>query len=204
MRCRGCELGDLGLPQNLGAGPPDAEVAVVGINPSVQTTDAERGAFLLGRLATRPEVWARRHSLRIRGAARAMVALAEFSGLDVCRTYSTNLVKCATPSNRAPTREEVDACLGTHLRAELEGLPELRAVLAFGACVGRALLGSSDFGATGTLEGTTAEVLVLRHPIYTLRRWTKRSSEGTKIRTFLRRWAPSSVRTGAFTRRVPR
>jgi uracil-DNA glycosylase family 4 len=203
VRCRECPLGELGLPQNLGAGPADAEVAVVGINPSVHATDGDAGAFLLGRLARRPEIWARRGALRIRGAARAFVALAEFSGLDVCRAYSTNLVKCATPSNRRPTAEEVETCRRTHLKAELEGLLELRVVLAFGACVGTALLGSSDFGATGTLEGTTAEVLLLRHPVYTLRRWTKRSSEGAKIRTFLRRWAPSSAGVGGFTRRVP-
>jgi uracil-DNA glycosylase family 4 len=200
VRCDRCHLGALGLPQNLGTGPPDAEVAVVGINPSVRAVDGEVGAFLLGRLT---RVWEHRNTLRIRGAARAFVALAEYSGLDVRRTYSTNAVKCATPANRRPTWEEVETCRRIHLTRELEELPNLRVVLAFGACVGEALLGSSDFGATGTVEGTTAEAIVLRHPIYVLRKWTQVGAEGARIGEFLRRYAPNSVRAEAFARRIP-
>jgi uracil-DNA glycosylase len=190
--CRACGLGGSGLPNCPAAGPPDAVVAVVGINPSVNADDGDRGAFLAPDLA---RFWAsgRWRALRLRGAARAFAAVADEAGLDLERVFSANVVRCATPRNRRPTDEELRTCHRKYLKRELERLPELRAVLAFGACVGT-VLGLSDFGATATIDGTLAEGILLRHPVSTLRKWTRVSTEATTIREFLTRCAPTSLR----------
>jgi uracil-DNA glycosylase len=193
--CRACGLGELELPRSSGFGPDDAEVAVVGINPAVRAKPGLRGAFLIADLA---RIWGtgRWRALRLVGAERAFAGIADAAGLRLERVYSTNAVKCATPGNRRPTDEELRRCHETHLRTELEALPNLRVVLAFGACVGT-VLGLSDFGATVTIEGTIARGILLRHPVATLRRWTRLSKEATTIREFLRRLSPSSTTEGS-------
>jgi uracil-DNA glycosylase len=192
FRCRHCRLSSPRLTYCIGAGPRDAEVAVVGINPAVRAKPGVRGAFIVPILA---RFWAsgRWRALRLRGAERAFAHVADAAGLDLARVYSTNAVKCATPGNREPTKEELRTCHENHLKRELEALPNLRVVLAFGRCVGT-VLGLSDFDATATIDGTTAEGLLLRHPVATLRRWTRLSREATTIGEFLGRWSPSSLR----------
>jgi DNA polymerase len=190
FRCELCPLGSPRLTYCVGAGPIDAEVAVVGINPAVRAVPGIRGAFIIPILARAGRRW---RALRLVGAERAFAHLADEAGLRLDRVYSTNAVKCATPGNREPTAEELRTCHANHLKRELEALPNLRVVLAFGRCVGT-VLGLSDFGATTTVEGTIAQGLLLRHPVATLRRWTRLSKEATTIREFLRRWSPSSTR----------
>lgn len=191
--CSRCGLHRHRATYCVGYGRPDAEaeVAVVGINPAVRAKAGVRGAFLTGDLA---RIWrsGRWRSLRLVGAERAFVALADRAGLDVSLIYSTNAVKCSTPKNRPPTERELRRC-HVHLRRELEALPNLRVVLAFGRCVGT-VLGLSDFGLSRTIEGTTAEGILLRHPISTLRRWTNLDRDATTMKAFLKRWSPSSIR----------
>jgi uracil-DNA glycosylase len=191
--CRACGLGGLGLPKLRAVGPPDAEVAVVGINPSVRTMNFEAGAFFVPTLA---KFWAsgRWRALRLGGSPRAFAAIADGAGLDLARVFSANLVKCATPGNRRPTPEEVTTCAERFLRRELEALPDLRAVLIFGRVAGVAL-GLSDFGEVSPVEGTAAVGILLRHPISTLRKWTRLPTETETVRGFLTRFAPSSLRT---------
>lgn len=193
--CRACELGSLGLPRCFGDGPTLAEVAVVGINPSIRAKDGVAGAFnapFYGRI----QATGRLSAIKKVGADRAFVAIADGAGLDIARIYSTNTVKCATPGNRAPKPEEVRTCVGKYLRRELEALPILRAVLVFGRVSGDAL-GLSEFGQTRTVEGTIATACLFRHPIATLRRWTRLNRETTKLREFLKRFAPSSTRAAS-------
>lgn len=196
--CRACALGSLGLAKSDGFGPTGALVAVVGINPSVRAGVGKTvsGAFLipfLDRMQSRGRPFS---ALRLVGAERAFAALVEESGLDLSEVYSTNGVKCATPGNRKPTYAEVRTCRETYLLEELGSLLNLRAVLVFGKSPGESL-GLSAFGATATIEGTTAEGILLKHPVATLRKWTTLRRRASTIREFLRKWSPTSLR-GAF------
>lgn len=193
LRCAECDLS--GAPRTFGYGNPDAEVAVVGINPSVKTRGAGwKGAFLAPYLAVLREV--RMTPPPLSGAARAFLALSNEVGLILRGVYSTNAVKCVTPGNRPPHALEAIKCHRVHLRAELEGLDRLRAVLVFGRSAGR-VLGLSDFGSEATVDGTLARARLFRHPIYVLRRWTQLDAEAAKIRAFLTRCAPTSLGSSA-------
>lgn len=180
--CRACDLGFLGLPRCVGYGPVVAEVAVVGINPSVRAVDGET-AF---RVADFVRVGERAAGLRLTGALRAFWHLSRLSGLELSLAYVTNAVKCATPGNRVPTAEEIEACLRSHLTLEMSSLGNLRRVLVLGRIVG-AHLGLSDFGCHRTLDGTLAEATLLRHPVATLRRWTRLPVEAAAWRSALGR-----------------
>ena len=177
--CRACGLGCLELPRCVGFGPASAEVAIVGLNPSVRAAGAGCvGCFLIPTLA---RLGRRAAALKLQGAARAFYHLSREAGVDLRRVYATNAVKCATPGNRALSPEEVRTCGTTHLTTELETLPNLRTVLVFGAAAG-AFLGLSDFGARTRVEGTLAEAVLLRHPISTLRKWTNLGRDARRLR----------------------
>jgi len=156
----------------VGYGPAGAAVAIVGINPSVRAVDGET-AFRVADLA---RAGARAGGLRLTGALRAFWHLSALAGLDLREVYVTNAVKCATPGNRRPTAEEIERCAETHLMRELTSLMSLRRALILGKAAG-VHLGLSDFGNRRTLEGTTAEGTLLRHPVATLRRWTRLRAE---------------------------
>lgn len=196
--CRECPLGSLGYLKTDGFGPVDVDVAVVGINPSVRGRDGTvaLGAFLIPFLARMQSRGWSPTALPLAGAERAFAAIASEAGLDLSWVYSTNVVKCATPSNRKPESEEVRTCVGRYLRGELESLRNLRTILVFGKVAGAAL-GLGDFGETRKIEGTEAVGILLRHPVATLRKWTRLSTEATNVRSFLSTSRRSSTTEGS-------
>lgn len=185
--CKACQLGGLDLPRCVGYGPADAEVAVMGINPSIHARSGILGAFDIPHL----ELFQRNGwtPARLMGSERALWELVTLSGLNLSAVYSTNALKCATPENREPTCQEVSTCVTTHLKAELRSLRNPRTVLVLGRVAGLAL-GLSDFGERRRVEGTTAEAVLLRHPVATLRRWTARETEAARWREALLERAP--------------
>lgn len=196
--CEACDLGRrLELRRCAGDGPTEAVVAVVGIAPSDRGPPGLlRGAFEVPRLARVQSAGRAVTSVRISGSARAFAHYVDRVGLDLRKVYSTNLVKCAVPGNALPKRSEVRECVRRYLRSELEGLPNLRAVLLLGKIVGVELLGTGEFDVERRLEGTTATAKLLRHPTSTLRRFSRLDPEAGKVEDFLRRTAPASLTTG--------
>ena len=188
LDCAVCALGAAGLPRCFGFGPVSARVAFVGIAPSVRAAGAgRRGAFLvplLARAQRYPGTRWGRYVEHLSGAARALKAIVEASGVSLWDVYSTNAVKCALPGNRAPTPAEVELCARTHLTTELASLPDLRTVICWGRVSGLPL-GLSDFGQRVRVAGTLAEAVLLKHPVATLRRWTQVGAQGRLLASAL-------------------
>jgi uracil-DNA glycosylase family 4 len=66
-------------------------------------------------------------------------------GISRSDIYITNLVKCRTPDNREPTREETECCKPI-LDAELEKLTNIRIYVLFGEYVLRSILNENGIG----------------------------------------------------------
>lgn len=85
------------------------------------------------------------------------------------RLYITNVVKCLTPDNRAPNKNEMKNCLG-FLQKEIE-LVDPSVIIALGNFVLKAMTGLSGivkkhgkFFTINTLDGKTRMVYPLLHP----------------------------------------
>lgn len=135
-----------------GHGPSAATWAVVGEAPGA-TEDSEGRPFVgrSGQLL-------RSHLVR--------------AGLDPSQAYITNVIKVRPPGNATPGPKEI-AAAAPELRAELEALPNLRAVLAVGNTPLQALTGLKGITKNrGIVEGdwdTDLTVFATLHPAAVLR-----------------------------------
>lgn len=188
--CVDCPLGRSKLPRTIGYGPLSAQVAVVGIAPTCHGPSEQIGAFQIPLVT---ELRRRRESIpRLSPSTRMFWSIATDAGWDLVNTYSTNAVKCALPRNREPNYIEFRAC-AEHLRMELWNLLNLRLVLAYGSLAGVAL-GLEHGAAVGRLEGSLADIHVLRHPTHTVRKQTGRTGEVEKLREIVDRYGLRGVR----------
>ena len=114
-------------------GPLDAHLLVVGMAPGV------KGANRTGRPFTGDHAGQLLYStlLRFDRAVGSYAASAD-DGLTLVDTRITNAVRCVPPAN-LPEPAEVTTC-NQFLRAELQGLPHMRAVLALGVLAHAAVL----------------------------------------------------------------
>ena len=114
-------------------GPRDASLLVVGMAPGV------KGANRTGRPFTGDHAGMLLYSTLLRfGRARGEYGASADDGLELIDTRITNAVRCVPPAN-LPEPGEVTTC-NDFLRGELQGLPQLRAVLALGVLAHAAVL----------------------------------------------------------------
>ena len=114
-------------------GPVGARLLVVGMAPGV------KGANRTGRPFTGDHAGMLLYETLLRfGLAQGEYRADPADGLVLRATRITNAVRCVPPAN-LPEPKEVTACNG-FLRGELQGLPNLRAVLALGVLAHAAVL----------------------------------------------------------------
>jgi uracil-DNA glycosylase len=114
-------------------GPVDAPLLVVGLAPGV------RGANRTGRPFTGDHAGELLYQTMIRfGLARGEYHADPNDGMTLHDCRIVNAVRCVPPAN-LPEPREVNQCNG-FLRSELQGMPNLRAVLALGVLAHAAVL----------------------------------------------------------------
>ncbi len=87
--CAQCRLKD-GIAV-YGEGPPNPRIMLVGQNPGAE--EEKQGRPFVGR------------------AGKYLDSVLERAGLDRSKVYITSVVKCRTPGNRRPTRQEISECM---------------------------------------------------------------------------------------------
>ncbi len=114
-------------------GPVEARLLIVGLAPGV------RGANRTGRPFTGDHAGLLLYETLIRfGLARGTYRADPADGLTLSDCRIANAVRCVPPAN-LPEPAEVNAC-NRFLRSELQGMPNLRAVLALGVLAHAAVL----------------------------------------------------------------
>ena len=114
-------------------GPMDAPFLVVGMAPGV------RGANRTGRPFTGDHAGMLLYeTLILRGLATGRYDARPDDGMELVRTRVINAVRCVPPAN-LPQPAEVRTC-NQFLQAELQGMPDLRVVLALGVLAHAAVL----------------------------------------------------------------
>ncbi len=114
-------------------GPLSAELLIVGLAPGLS------GANRTGRPFTGDYAGGLLYETLSRfGFAHGEYGARADDGLQLFRARITNAVRCVPPKNR-PLPEEIQNCR-TFLKAEMEGMNRLRAVLALGAVAHRSVL----------------------------------------------------------------
>ena len=114
-------------------GPVDAPLLVLGLAPGV------RGANRTGRPFTGDYAGKLLYGTLLKfGQARGEFLEDPNDGLELTGCRIANAVRCVPPENR-PTPAEIRTCNG-YVKAELAGMPKLRAVLALGVVAHNALL----------------------------------------------------------------
>jgi len=117
-------------------GPRDARLLVLGLAPGL------KGANRTGRPFTGDYAGDLLYSTLLRyGFAEGRFAARPDDGLTLKDCRIANAVRCVPPANK-PVPAEISACNG-FLQAELEVLPNLKAVLTLGAIAHAALLKAS-------------------------------------------------------------
>lgn len=117
-------------------GPRDARLLVLGLAPGL------KGANRTGRPFTGDYAGDLLYSTLLRyGFAEGRFAARPDDGLALKDCRIANAVRCVPPANK-PVPAEISACNG-FLQAELEALPNLKAVLTLGAIAHAALLKAS-------------------------------------------------------------
>ena len=164
-----------------GEGPPVAEGCIVGMNPGNQEDRA---------------------NLPFVGPSGALLNdMLSRVGVQREKVFVTNAAKCRTPENREPTLAEMKACR-PYLKEELNGLTNLRVVLALGNASLKTLTGKSGIKAhrnrelslRGDLDCTTAPIVIATyHPAFLLRD----PSKVPEFRADLRRFGDVLARKGA-------
>ena len=114
-------------------GPADAPFLVVGMAPGV------RGANRTGRPFTGDHAGVLLYeTLILHGLATGRYDARPDDGMELVRTRVINAVRCVPPAN-LPQPAEVRRC-NQFLQAELQGMPDLRVVLALGVLAHAAVL----------------------------------------------------------------
>jgi uracil-DNA glycosylase family 4 len=114
-------------------GPVDAPLLVLGLAPGV------RGANRTGRPFTGDYAGKLLYGTLLKfGVARGEFREDPNDGMELLGCRIANAVRCVPPEN-LPTPAEIRTC-NTYVKAELAGMPKLRAVLALGVVAHAALL----------------------------------------------------------------
>lgn len=114
-------------------GPRDAQLLIVGLAPGL------RGANFSGRPFTGDYAGDLLYSTLIKyKLARGTYKADPKDGLELINCRITNAVRCVPPENK-PVGEEISSCL-PFLKGELQGLPNLKAVLSLGLISHNAVL----------------------------------------------------------------
>ena len=149
--CTRCRLHAERQRAVFGEGSANADVVVVGEAPGQE--EDRTGRPFVGR------------------AGQMLDLLLMSAGWPRESVYICNVLKCRPPGNRNPLPDEVDACVGRFLHAQLEAIAP-RVILAVGRFAIQALLGTDE--AVGRLRGRLhayrgTPVVVSYHPAYLLR-----------------------------------
>jgi uracil-DNA glycosylase len=134
-----------------GEGAAAADVVVVGEAPGQE--EDRTGRPFVGR------------------AGRLLDLMLMTAGFPREQVYICNVLKCRPPGNRNPLPDEVAACTGSYLHAQIEAVAP-RVVLAVGKFASQALLESEE--SIGRLRGAVHRwrglpLIVTYHPAYLLR-----------------------------------
>lgn len=163
LACRACRARDEARRVVPGAGPLDAEIAIIGQNPG-EDEDAMGVAFV-GRSGSELDVWL------------------EKLDLDRDKVMVTNACKCHTNRNRTPTAKEITTCKDLWLRQEIATFSKLQVVIPLGRAALQALLGAEKIpgAAPAVMQPWWADIVLdtddqrrlvmipLPHPSYLLR-----------------------------------
>ncbi len=114
-------------------GASSAALLIVGLAPGLA------GANRTGRPFTGDAAGVLLYRTLLRfGFARGEFGARADDGLELCRARITNAVRCVPPKNR-PESGEISSCRG-FLAQEIEGMEDLRAILALGTLAHRSAL----------------------------------------------------------------
>lgn len=146
-----------------GAGPLSAEICVVGQNPGEE--EDQRGTPFIGKGGDELNAWLR------------------MLGLNRERLLVTNIVKCHTERNRAPTGKEIVTCESLWWKRELEAFSRLQVVISLGRPALFGLVGKltalpdvmEPQWMVAEFNARKLHILPLAHPAYLLRSPTQRA-----------------------------
>lgn len=149
--CRNCGLCESRTNTVPGQGNPHPEIMFIGEGPGADE-DAQGLAFV-GR------------------AGKLLTQIIGAMGLTRDEVFIGNIVKCRPPDNRAPTPEEMAACI-PYLERQI-ALLKPKIIVALGATAVKGLLGEQEVGIT-RLRGTWMtyqgiDTMPTLHPAYLLR-----------------------------------
>jgi uracil-DNA glycosylase len=149
--CTLCRLHESRTHVVFGEGSGTADVVVVGEAPGQE--EDRTGRPFVGR------------------AGRLLDLLLMTAGFPREDVYICNVLKCRPPNNRNPMADEVAACTGTYLHAQIAAVSP-RVLLAVGKFAAQSLLHSEE--SIGRLRGTVHDcggtpLVVTYHPAYLLR-----------------------------------
>lgn len=160
--CTLCPLAKNRRTSVFGEGPEDSPVMLVGEAPGAM--EDEQGRPFVGR------------------SGKLLSSLLEQEGLSRRKIFITNMVKCRPPENRAPAKNELEACR-PFLAAQMCSVRP-RLVLSVGNVPTRSILGTKEgiSALRGRFhsclwEGMVLTIRPLFHPSYLLR--NRDFSEGT-------------------------
>jgi len=168
--CRRCKLAGGRKTIVFGEGSPSASVMFIGEGPGAD--EDEQGRPFVGR------------------AGQLLNRMLQLVGIKREDVYIANVVKCRPPGNRAPEKDEVEAC-SPFLYRQIETIKP-RLICCLGAPAVKTILGSKEgiLKIRGQLfDYGSAKVMPTVHPAYVLRnpRDEKLLREDfEKIRDFLR------------------
>ena len=169
--CRRCKLASGRKHIVFGEGNPHAELVFVGEGPGAD--EDEQGLPFVGR------------------AGQLLNRMIQMIGMKRGEVYICNVVKCRPPGNRAPEKDEIEAC-SPFLFRQLEAIKP-RLICCLGAPAVKTVLGIKD-GITKIhgqfYDFATAKALATVHPAYVLRNPREEKllrEDFDKIREFLKR-----------------
>lgn len=148
ISCPLCRLSKSRTNAVPGEGPGDARIMLIGEAPGAE--EDLTGRPFVGR------------------AGRLLDRLLAEAGIERSEVFITSVVKCRPPGNRKPKRDEMDICVLTYLRPQID-LIGPRAVCLMGNVAAGAVLGSKQ-GVT-SIHGQIFDnrFLVTFHPAAVLR-----------------------------------
>mgnify|MGYP001602912099 CR=1 FL=1 len=153
LQCTACSLHQFRQNVVPGHGDYESAIAIVGEAPGKQ--EDEQGLPFVGP------------------AGKLLDKLLTIAGIDIDSVWKTNVVDCRPPNNAI--REYPDAlvrCPDLWLHPELEGMPNLRCIVALGATAGTLWFPGMKAGELATMARTLSDGVIVvgsYHPSYVLR-----------------------------------
>lgn len=162
-RCRACSIHEEepDALQHSGSGNPSADIVFVG-----QGAGETEGQF----------------GLPFVGIAGTLLTMAlEEAGTPRETVWLTNVIQCRPKGNRAPYKEECQACISARLEKEVQ-IIKPKIIVALGAAALKAMVDSEQLGSAGitkhrgrqfttSLAGCSYPVLATFHPAYIVRKY---------------------------------